>query len=264
MFMRWRARDAERIVWSFNQEDVLKRPAIIVALVALMSLPGAAAPPDPVQALADDAHPRICEIASGVTIATWSERADSLVSSAPSAAGAGPRWKAGDAHWEAAKAKLMTHVVTWIAELVADPRAKEIVRRKFSARMNGPQAKAMQASLRTDAAKGFPAVQDGIHLAVLFAGTHPELQIGSPQFSSAYGAWLKETGIGSGMPNQTPEHVALQDSPEGFAYATARGSAIDALVRGLEGQLQLGLHDAQTAILDEIGKDAKACASGHK
>jgi hypothetical protein len=217
-----------------------------------------------VQALADDAHPRICEIAAGLTAATWSERADALVSSAPSAAAAGPRWKAGDSHWEAAKTALMAHVVSWIAELAADPKAKEIVRQKFAAGITGSQAKAMRSSLGTAAAKDFPAMQDGIHLGVLFAERHPELQIGSAQFSKEYAAWLQETKLASGWTKETPELTALQNSPEGYAYSRARATAIDALASGLDGQIQLRFHDSQAAILAEIGTAAKACAAAHK
>lgn len=240
----------------------MKRSALVV-LALVFSLPVVTPAADPVQSIADDSYPRVAELAKGIVRASWAERLDALVTSAPTASVAGERWKPGDAHWEAAKVGVLSHVDAWCRDLVADPNAKGLVRQAFARGLDAAQASAMQRSLASPSTKEFPSMQDSIHLAVVFAGKHPELQIGSTEFSSAHAAWLASSGIVSSPSKETADLVALMKSDAGFAYGTARGNAIDSLATGLDGQVQLLFNDRQAALLEEIGRHAKDCAAAH-
>jgi len=242
----------------------VNRLSVTTVVLAMLSLSLSGGPPDSVQSLADDFFPRISEIAGRIVLANWLERVDDLITSAPSAAVAGSRWKTGDHHWEAAKAAFLSHLDGWIRGLIADPKAREIVRQKFAGRLDTAQAASLQASLKADGTKDFPAWQDSVHLAVLFSENNPELKIGTPEFSSGFKNWLRARSLGDGPPAQTPELMALMRSKDGVAWGMVRGSAMDSLIIGLDGQLQLKVFDAQKALLEEIGREATACAQEHR
>jgi hypothetical protein len=241
----------------------MRRPwAAGLAVLSFVALIGAV--PDTVQTLADQAHPRISEIAHGLTVDTWSERVGSFVTAAPTASIAGANWRPGDPHWESAKRNLLGHVDQWTTDLLADPQAIEIVRRSFATSLSADRATAIQPELAAEATHDLPALQDRIHLMVRFAEKHPELKIGTPEFTAASSEWIERMKLGSGMPEQTDALIALMRSSAGGAYGQARAFATDALVTALDGQLELRFFDLREAILEEIAGEAKACARAHR
>lgn len=233
---------------------------VLAALLPALAPLSVAFADDPVRATADDAYPRLSSLAMKIAHAKWEQRADELMTNAPLSAKPGETWKAGDPHWDAARAEMLAKIDGWAKQLLEDDAAREIVRGKFAKGLTAAQAATMQSRLADPKTSGFPAVSDSIHLGVVFAGDHKELPIGSAEFSKAFASWSESLGLPREMPASSPELDELMRSEAGRAYSTARGFAIDALVSGLDGEIQLRFYDAQQAILAGIEARAKECA----
>jgi len=218
---------------------------------------------EPVDEVVEAAYPRIAELASGIVLATWSERVAPLLSSAPSAAVAGERWQEGDPHWAAARSRLLAHIESWVRELAADSRAREIVRHEYSRALSPAQASTIVSGISKMPDGGFLDANDAIHLGVAFSVAHPQLKAGSQEFSTAFSRWLQSGRIEVENPTRSTEVDLLLRSEAGMAFDRGRGNAIRSLVSGLNGQIELLLNDRQAALLEEIGADASACAAGH-
>lgn len=239
----------------------MRHPATALALLILVLAPSSAAgASDPVRAIAEDAYPRVSSLAMKIAHARWVPRANELMSSAPLSAKPGASWKTGDPHWDAARAEMLATIDGWAKQFLEDEPAKEIVRAKFAKGLTAAQAATIRARIADPDTKDFPAVSDSIHLGVVFASEHEELPIGSAEFSKAFAVWNERLGLPGEMPQSSPELTELMNSEAGRAYSAARGFAIDGLVTGLDGRIQLRFHDAQQAILAGIESKAKECA----
>jgi len=237
----------------------MKRRLAVAMLAALTFLPRAAGAAGDAVSLADESLPAVAGLATKVARATWATRVDELMASAPLSVKPGAAWKKGDPHWDAARDVMLKRIDAWAAAVVADSGTKEIVLRKF-ATLDAANAETMREALAAGATKAYPAVCDSIHLAVLFAERHPDLKIGTASFTKAYESWSARLGLPASQPKMTPELTALMQSDAGSVYRTARGSAIDAIVTRLDGQIQLEFYDAQQSILAAIDAKAKECA----
>lgn len=238
------------------------------SLVGLVSLTAAAlaagAPPDPAASLAESAYPALARLAVKLVAEQWAARADELLASAPLEAPAGPAWRAGDEHWEAAKAELVARVERWATSLSQASEAKEVVVGRFSGSLKGDQVAAVAARLADPATSGFGEYCDVVHLGAEFAAAHPELRVGSREFQGAFTRFLTRVGVPASTMARSSALDALMRSPEGTAYSTARGFALRALAHQLDGQVQLRFYDAQADVASDIEAAAARCRSGHR
>ena len=235
---------------------------VIPGALSICAMAGAAS--DPGLALANEAYPRVAEISRILTVDRWSDRVDSLLQAAPTAAVAGENWHPGDTHWEAAKSRILEHIDGWLGDLLADPHPKDIVRQAFARDLTVERAGALRLKHLTAPASQLPALADGVHLRVLFAEQHPELKIGSREYSEAWARWFARLKLGPDVAAPSDELMAFLNSAEGRAYEQARGSAIDSLIIALDGQIKLRMFDMQAALVEEIGKEAEVCAAAHR
>lgn len=237
----------------------MKRGLAVTMLAALLFLPHAAGASGVAESLADECFAGVSRLAAKLARARWSERVDELMGNAPLSVKPGAAWKKGDPHWDAARDAMMKKIDAWAAAVVADAATREIVRRRFAA-IDAAKAETIREALAAGPTKDYPAVCDSIHLGVFFAERHPELKIGSAEFSKAYELWRAGLELPPSQPKMTPELTTLMQSDAGSAYRNARGSAIDALVTRLDDQVQLEFYDAQQSILAAIDAKAKECA----
>lgn len=236
---------------------MIRRTGAAALLLAALLAPRALAESD-AEVLAAEAFPEVSRLAVAIAGARWETRADELVAGAPLTAKPGAAWKKGDPHFDAARSAMLAAIEGWAAEVAASAESKQVVARKLAASLDETKAKAMRAALAAEATKEYPALCDAMHAGVAFANARRDLKAGSPEFSKAWAAWLATLGLAT--PRSTPELDALMRSPEGMAYATGRGAAIDALVTRLDGAVQLRFHDAQQSILAGIDAKARECA----
>lgn len=241
---------------------MIRRTLVATVVVLAVLMPGsvhAADPVDPVRALAESGYPAMSDVAVKLAYARWTPRVDELVQGAPGAMQMGPEWAKGDPHWDAAQAEILKTIGAWAKDLTIAPQAKDLAYQGFARGIDATNAEAMLVSLAADETREFPEFCDRMHLGATFAAERKDLQVGSAEFSKAYGAWLGRLGFTAPAPKSTPAMMKLLESESGRKYATARGFAIDSLLSGIDGQMQLRFSSMQRTFFGSVFAKAQEC-----
>lgn len=230
----------------------------LLLLVCLVSIPAFA---DAVGDLARSSAPSVINLGRRMALAEWNARVDELLLNAPVAPSNG-KWKRGDSHFDAAHGVMMGRFEKWAADLASTPRASQLVDQSFPKSLGPEAAAAASTKLSTPPLKDYAAFSDRNNAMVEFAVAHPDVQIGTSEFTRAFEQYSEPMGLA--RVKQTAEMAAFATSPEGRAYDTARSFAARSVKTFIEGELQLAFFDHQQEVLDAIRPHAQACAKAHK
>ena len=217
-------------------------PALVVFAVAVSASASTAT-------LAHSQLPSIVKAARFVTLQKWDGRVDELLASYGQSHQAPPAWKAGDPHWEQAKAKLLARFGAAIDELASAPDAETLVMKGF-ATMSDAEADAAASRLTPE------ILNYSDHLIIAVEA------MTNKNTTNSLDPVVQETRKKWGTPPPARDSAVYEAVKEKSIakLINARASAVRFLATGLDGQLQLFVFDRQEAIGREIGAAIAACA----
>ena len=214
-----------------------------------MTLAAAVAARASTATLAKAQFPSVRKTARFVTLQKWDGRVDGMLGSYGQAHAAPAAWRAGDPHWEEAKAKILGRLAQRIDQLSPDAEAEALMMKGF--------AGVSDAEADGAAAKITPDVVDYSDVIIISVETMEERRLSNP-LDPAVVAVQKKWGARA-FPPGSPVHEAVKDASV-KRLMDARASAVRFLSTGFDGQLQLLLFDRQDAFQHDIDAALAACA----
>lgn len=192
---------------------------------------------------------------------TWETRVDDMLATRGSAKGAPSAWRAGDPHWDAARAKTLAHLGKAVDDLLDAPEPEAIAAKSFTAILNDKDADAASAKLAGPLGPELQNYADYLTIAVALMTARPNTKPSDPAVKAEVERSQQQAGV-----HRPPNDAALTaaaSEPAMRQFMSARSSAVQSLASALEGQLNLYVFDRQEALAKEIDGAVRDCQKAH-
>ncbi len=212
-------------------------------------------------ALAHSQYASMKKTARFLTLQMWSGRMDEALASRGAAKHAPAAWRAGDPHWEAAKAKCLARFDKRLDDLIDAPEPQAVAAKSFTTILNDQDADAAGAKL---AALGPELINysDNVIIAVDLMMQTKATNPMDPAVRDEIKRRREKAGLHEPPKDDALTAAAMDKSVRQFM--TARSAAVQALSTALNGQLELQFFDQQDAFAKDIDGAIRDCVKAHK